>query len=239
MVFLIFALCLAGQIGCDTEDTSTYDVTISWSIGGLDICTTSLPENYGGGTLEFQKVEISIYDHESSPSPLREDIVSCAIHETVITNLPPGKYFVRLGAIATYNERELPYFQAKGHIRAGSLGSDTFQFPLELGTGKVNVKWGFEDGGQCGEYGVVTIAAKLISTGTRSKEYAHSDLPCNPEPGTASGDIFQEAEWDVYNVVVEGFDSEGMLTHRGVATEYLQVYPGEEIEIERILLEKI
>ena len=238
LTILLVTTLLSVVSACNTEETSTHDVRISWNISGNNICRALLPEDLGGGELAFDEIRISVFEDETSKDPLLEKFELCDEYETIIEDLPKGTYFIKLGAMAVYEEERRPYYQARGEIEAGYSEDEVFDFTLELGTGTVNVLWGFVDGGQCGEYGVVTVTVKLASTIFRGQDYAAEDLPCNPKPGKPAGHA-AEVKWDAYSLTVEGFDSKGVLTYRGRAGQTLQVYPGDEIDAGRILLEKI
>ncbi|MDJ0764126.1 MAG: hypothetical protein QNJ97_14180 [Myxococcota bacterium] len=221
--FIIFSMCgmLAG-VGCDSEDGTTYDVTVAWQIGGLPACESStLPDALGGGRLQFDEIQVRVYENETDPEPIRDVRVSCADYSYTINNLDSGTYFVTLDAFAQHQGVYLPYFQSSGSIDAVASDGETVDFQLLLGTGTIVVSWGFEQG-VCGTNGVTKLNVTL--SGSAVNDVSFSNIQCDDGMLT-----IEEVKWNSYRLNLEGYNAANELTHTGQSEQFL-VRPGAVID---------
>jgi len=218
------ALCVAAQTACDTEDEgsgaqSTYDVTVSWEISGLQTCEHLLPASapYDGELLEFDEVSVTVWvqegDEEPLQTPVRQD---CEDHTYTIRGLAAGTYFVTMEAWATIEEgadaglgEELPYFQGSMEIDVPQTVEGDYGCPLEIGTADISVAWDFEEPGGCGLNGVETVDVYL--EGDNGHDRSIIDVECD----TSEMLLVEDIPWDTYTLTVDGYSEDSQLTHEG------------------------
>ena len=221
--------------GCDSEDTKTYDVTVTWNVAGANTCTASPA---AGVTLEFDQITIELYDMDqisdgkviSGETPFQtETVADCSLFTYTIQRLERGRYYALVKAWATDNDGDhLPYYQAGTEIAAPSKAADgSYDVSLMLGKGEVDVTWGFDNYGQCDSstVGVSTIVISLI-----------------PNEVIDCGDgeyVVTDVAWgDNYMLSVDGKDADGNITWTGDYTgNPFSVKPGQTIEAQVILSE--
>jgi hypothetical protein len=233
-VYVFIIILFIPFFGCDSENPATYEATVTWNISDIQICRQALPEDYiiegEDSELVFDNVEIKVYDNEGDQETVQEGVAKCDAFSYTLYGLERGEYFVTVGAIATYDGVTLPYFQGDNNSLPDEVDfvvpteeEEPYDFTLTLGTGKVTVTWDFEQG-VCGANGVSELDVTL--TGAQpSHQYAVRKIPCDLEGGL----VIEDVEWDVYNILVQGFNGEEQLTHIGESAEDFKVRPGEHI----------
>ncbi len=220
--------------GCDSENQDTYEATVKWNISDIEICRQALPEDYiieeDGRELVFENVEIKVYDDEGDEDPVQEGVAKCDAFSYTLFGLERGEYYVTVGAIATYDGVTLPYFQGDNNslpddstFVVPTVQDEPYNFTLTLGTGKVTVTWDF-DQGVCGANGVSELDVSLVGD-QPNHQYENREIPCDLEGGL----VIEDVEWDMYNILIRGFNEEGQLTHIGESPEKFKVRPGEHI----------
>jgi hypothetical protein len=216
---------------CNSEDTKTYDVTVTWNVAGANTCTASPA---AGVTLEFDQITIELYDMEqisdgkviSGETPFQtETVADCALFSYTIQRLERGKYFALVKAWAMDDDSDhLPYYQAGTEIAAPSRASGgAYAVSLMLGKGEVDVTWGFDNYGQCSANGVTDIVISLIpseSIDCSLGQYLVTEVPWN----------------DAYTLTVDGKNEDGDVTWTGAfADNPFAVKPGQKIPAQVIL----
>ncbi|MDD5306237.1 MAG: hypothetical protein PHU25_02840 [Deltaproteobacteria bacterium] len=211
----LLALC-ALAVGCDSESSSTYDVPVSWNVAGAQVCKTFIT---GGDQIDFDNVVINVYEKEGDTDPIQTPIeVPCDDFTTTIPRLSRGDYFVTLGAMATYSNRTLPFYQAKGPISAPAEQDSGYEFTLVLGKGKIQASWHFNNDEMCDPNGVVSVD---LSIGDQDP------VECN-----TGKYLIEDVDMGVdYRLTIDGLDEGGNITWTGDYSENpFEVLPGETIE---------
>ena len=152
--------------GCDSEDTSTYDVTIKWNIGGLPICKASLPEPpFTQPEVAFGTVEINVYEDETKAVMVQEAIsVPCANLQAELTRLKRDSYYITVDAWGDYAGAQLPFYHGESPLDVPVKDDAPIDVPLVVGKGTVQVLWQFAGGFTCGVETageIVNVAIKL------------------------------------------------------------------------------
>jgi len=220
----VLAAGLLAAAGCDSEDTKTYDVTITWNIAGGQGATCVGTLN-GPGVSEqvtFEKVAITVYSIADDEEPIQEIVeVNCNAYEYTIPRLRRGDYFVELGAMATFEGERLPFYQAEIDISAPAK-SDKYEAVLLQGKGKVLVSWSFDNNKMCGPNGVAEVVVSLA---------ASEKIPC--EQGEF---LVEDLYWSDYSVNVVGNDAGGNAIWTGdCADNPFEVMPGQVYEAHVVL----
>ncbi len=189
--------------GCDSENNKTYDIPISWNIAGAETCVFNLDADT---VLEFDAVTIDIYDREGDEQPIQDRIeVACSDFGYTITRLERGTYFLELGAWAVDEDGEyLPYFQASDEVRAPAEEENGYQFGLMLGTGDIEIKWGFANYEWCDGNGVVDMDISLVD----------ELVPCTDEMY-----LLEDQTPGGYTLTIEGLDADGVPVSYGEYNE--------------------
>jgi hypothetical protein len=231
-VWMIFLLVLL--LGCDSENSATHEATVTWNISDMEVCRQALSEDYineeDGSELVFENVEIKVYDNEWDREIVQEGVAKCSAFSYTLYGLERGEYYVTVGAVATYDGVTLPYFQGDSNnlpeerdFLVPAREDGPYDFTLTLGKGKVTVTWDFELG-VCGANGVSEVNVAL--NGARpGNQHTLQNIACDLEGGL----VIEEVEWDIYGILVQGFDGEGVLTHVGETDDDFKVRPGEHI----------
>jgi hypothetical protein len=233
-VYLSIIFLLIPLFGCDSENPVTYETTITWNISDMEVCRQALAEDYineeEGSELVFENVEIKVYDDEGDLAPVQEGIAKCTAFSYTLYGLDRGRYYVTVGAIATYDGVTLPYFQGDSNglpeeadFAVPTKEDGPYDFTLTLGKGKVTVTWDFEQG-VCGANGVSELDVSLIGA-QPNHQYIFQNTACDLEGGL----VIEDVDWDMYTIVINGFDEAGVLTHVGETDEDFKVRPGEHI----------
>jgi hypothetical protein len=220
IVFLLLGLFALGTAtsGCDSEDSSTYDVTITWDIMGHSTCEPGL---ITGEKVTVHTIVINIYEKEGDTEPLQPplEVNDCSNFTTTIPRLDKGTYYVTVDAMVNYHEKNLAFFHNEGSIKAPAETDKGYDFSLEEGKGTVKASWGFDNGKMCGPNGVVTVD---ISVGDQEP------VDCN------TGELLiPDLEWgNDYQLTIEGLDAEGTATWSGdyVDGGPFEVLPGETVD---------
>jgi len=213
-------------LSCDSDEAKTYDVPITWNIGGIENCTTAAIPQAGNQSLTFQQVVVAVYDEEGDPQPLEQPFpASCNDFGYTIPRLERGTYFVTLDAMASLDGDYLGYFHGEGLIEAPAEDENGYAFPLSLGTGSVNVSWSFENGKMCGANNVEMVRVTIVDES--------EDIPCN------DGEyLVEDLQWNNYSLTVKGYDAEGNETWSGTYEENpFLVKPGVLLEPNVVLSE--
>lgn len=192
---------------CDSESKKTYDVDVEWRINRVQECEAIVKD---GGQLNFSEIVITVWDDEDDiaegKDPIAvEDGIDCGDFEYTLSDMDRGKYFVVVEAIADYEGQELPYFQGSEELTVPS--DDPTEVDLYLSVGKVTAVWGFENRRMCGANDVEEVRAYLR---VGSDEEDSGPIDC--ELGEF---VFENLDWDYYELEIEGMDANGEVTHRG------------------------
>ena len=198
---------------CDSEDSASYEATVAWEIGGLPTCTSSeLSEELGGGVLEFDTIQITVWKDKKdieneSKKPVFEGLkTDCSEMEYTIQKLDRGKYYVVVEAIATHQGVTLPYYKGGEEITVPS--DETTYVSLRVSTGSVTVGWGF-DRGVCGTNHVEEVEVIFKNESGGRDPGSSGKIPCDEEYR------FDDLAWGFYSLEVKGYDADGKMTHRG------------------------
>jgi hypothetical protein len=224
-IFLAAALAaLIAAAGCDSEDTKTYDVPISWNIAGGQgaTCVGTLNGPGVGEQVTFDKVAVTVYSAADDATPIRDVVeVDCNSYEYTIPSLKRGSYIVELGAIAEFEGVSLPFYQAELEVTAPA-GSDSYEAVLLQGKGKIAVSWSFANNKMCGPNGVAEVVVSLA---------AGEKVPC--EDGEV---LIENLYWSEYSVNVVGNDADGNAAWTGdCADNPFEVMPGQTYEAHVVL----
>ncbi len=235
-VYVSIIFLLIPMLGCDSENPVTYETTITWNISDMEICRQALAEDYineqEGSELIFENVEIKVYDDEGDLEPVQKGIAKCNAFSYTLYGLERGQYYVTVGAIASYDGVTRPYFQGDSNGLPDEMDFEVptkedgpYDFTLILGKGKVTVTWHFEQG-VCGMNEVSTLDVSLIGD-QPNHQHIFQNIACDLEGGL----VIEEVDWDMYRIVIDGFDEEGVLTRVGGTDEDedFKVRPGEHI----------
>jgi hypothetical protein len=216
MLTAAFAAALLAASACDSEDTKTYDVTITWNIAGAETCTFHLDEDT---VLEFDKVQVDVFEEEGDTDPIQDPIqADCGDFSLVVPRLSRGTYFVELGAWAEDDDGDyLPYFQASGEIRAPAESDQGYDFGLVLGSGEIEIKWGFANYEWCDSNGVVDLDISLVD----------ETVACDDETY-----LLEDVTPGSYTLTITGLDDAGDPVVEGAYNDGqpFSVKPGQTIE---------
>ncbi len=238
MMPVFLAVSLLVSTSCDSEDESTYNVTVVWTIGGQKgICEQPLAAVYGGGTLFFDNVDVKVYKSDKDKQenkPYRNASPACSDGSFIIEDIERGTYIVTLEAMAEDPDSaidlsdaglvdEAPpetraYYVAEERITVPAADGEDYTFSLIMGQGAITVSWDFVEGGLCA---VNEVHHVVVSIDGAQSEDDSGDILC--DQGQFS---FDDVEWDVYDVSVEGFDSNGNQTHYGEFDSPIEIRPG-------------
>jgi hypothetical protein len=200
----------------------------------MQICRQALAEDYinseEGDDLVFENVEIKVHDNEGDEETVQEGVAKCNAFSYTLYGLERGEYFVTVGALATYDDVTLPYFQGDSNslpeesdFVVPATEDGPYDFTLTLGKGTVTVTWDFEQG-VCGTNEVSEITVSLIGA-QPNHQYDFQKISCDLEGGL----VIEDVEWDMYSILVQGFNGAEQLTHIGESGEDFKVRPGEHI----------
>ena len=216
----ILPLGLIFLSGCDTEDSSTYDIEITWSVAGAPSCTQSPTINGETRTIVFDRMYISVYEEATDPetgilpvftttpvsAPLCTDLIF------TIPNLSRGTYFVKVNAMAQLEDdlEPLPYYQAEMEVRVPQVQENRYDFSLLLGNSNIPVAWDFANPGQCTQQNVATVTVTMART-DGLQTLTEENVPCE------NGQVyFMALPWSSYQLTVDGYNASSQLTQRGV-----------------------
>ncbi len=211
MVAAVIVTVSALLFSCDSEEKKTYEVTVTWEIGGIPSCESSpLPADFGGEPLNFDEIAVTVYDDEKDiakgKAPIMEGLkTDCSDMEYTIEDIDRGSYFVVIEAIATHDGETLPYF--KGRTEIDVPNDEPTAVSLSKNTGSINVGWSFENLRMCGSNDVEEVKIILKSEGDTMES---DPIPCDDGDYT-----FEGLDWDFYELQVEGMDSGGDVIFKG------------------------
>ncbi len=200
----------------DTDvGVQTYDVEISWSIAGMAVCEIPVPESFGGGSLTFDSVVISIYEEKGLFTNSAE--TACDDYSYTLHDLESGKYFVTLDAMANYEGDNLPFYRADGEILVPTL--DDYEFGLALNAGEVKVSWGFDNYRMCSSNGVNSIGISLDGMNDVV-------VDCDEQQFT-----IPDLDWSIYSLSLIGFNESDEVTWHGEYSDNpFEIRPGQSID---------
>ena len=98
-VSVVFVAVSLSFVACDSEDKKEYDATITWTVGGLQTCSSSKLPTHGDVFLDFTQMIIKIYDDEKDVTEKPEATVlnpipvPCADLEYTVRKLERGTYW--------------------------------------------------------------------------------------------------------------------------------------------------
>ncbi|MCU0662197.1 MAG: hypothetical protein MUC50_07710 [Myxococcota bacterium] len=227
---------------CDSESEMKYDVAVGWTITDQQICATSIqsaPGSLETETVALDHLEITLYTDEDYRQATHIDEVrvawsgevSCSDQEYVFENLPRGKYWAVVWGYAqrAADTEAYQYFQAEGELLVPAIDNDVTYFDLGIGKGDIDVTWDFVSFGErCGANATVKLTLEGLSP---KNNYTSSEpVDCNAQNILLAG-----RSWDIYEVKLEAFDSDGLLTHMGTCVnkdmediESFELHPGEK-----------
>jgi len=206
--------------GCDTEETSSYDILINWNIAGGqgDVCAATLNGPSKSQQVDFDKVRISIYEDAESKNLIQDPIeVNCTDYSYTLSRLERGSYYIRLGAFADFEGDYLPYYQAEGEVEAPGVDKG-YKFILNQGQGSIKVTWSFDNKQMCDPNEVDEIEVSL-APGDRQA--------CNDGMF-----LIKEAYWSEHRLDLSGYNSDGKKTWYGQYKDGdpFEVKPGQVYE---------
>ncbi len=214
MTFLaIFGLAASFVVaGCDSEDNKTYDVPISWTIGGAELCSALVTPTE---TVEFDNVTITVYKNEGDEDAMDGPFtVPCSDFNTAIPRLDRGNYWVLVEAWGEYDDMELPLYSEAKAVKAPAQDDDGYTFVLVQSKAKIEVTWDFEIG-MCGANDVEDVQIGMVE----------EEIPCDDGVYT----IEDLSGFQSYTVEVEGLDSDGETVLSG-SEENIFLLPGQLYE---------
>ncbi len=208
---IFVAACSTVLLGCDSEDKTTYDVTVYWEIGGIQSCTSSaLGDEFGGVPLQFDEVKITVYENEGDEEAVQDTTtVSCDDKEFTIYSLERGEFFIVLEAMADHQGQYLPYFKGTATVVAPAEGDESYPISMRLNTGSAEVGWGF-DKGVCSSTGNMVKDVMITLTGINNTVETEK-IPCENAQY-----LFEELKWDLYTLEVVGLNESSEMTHQGI-----------------------
>jgi hypothetical protein len=221
-ILAILGLLAAIGAGCDSEDTNTYDVPITWNIGGGMDCTWSVQ----GDLVQLDNVTVTVYeedgDEEIMDGPLS---VSCGDFEYTIPRLKRGTYWVKVQAWGEYDGYDLPILMDEMSISAPYKDTHDNDFTLLLSPGDIRVTWSFENGFGC-EYNEVSH----VDIGL-----ADENVECGPQQHTIEG----KPAFSEYSVLVNGLNADNDVIFTGTFQENpFLLLPGDVYDA-HVVLEEI
>ena len=213
-----------GLMGCDSEDKSTYDLNVSWNIGGLQVCRTVLPDTqFAQSELNFHKVVVKVFEDDTKTALEQTATVTCAEMGALITDLDRGSYYIEVDAWADYMGTDLPFYQGKTEVNVPKDG-DEVSIPLIVGKGKIDVRWQFSSGWTCGNATVGEVANVRVTLNNGAPTVA----------GCGQGHILLEdlSTGVIYNVIAQALDASGNVLYSAthmptVDSPDFQVLPGQ------------
>lgn len=223
MMLALAALASTVLVGCDSEDTKTYDVPITWNVGGGLECTWSVQ---GGTLVELDEVTVTVYENEDDEEPMDAPVpVSCSDFEYTIPRLKRGTYWVKVQAWGEYDGNDLPILVDEAEVRAPYKDSHDNDFTLFLAPGDIHVTWSFENGLMCGPNEIENIDISL----------ADEDVACDDGEYT----VEDKPGFSEYNVMVNALDADDDVLFTGEFDENpFLLLPGETYEV-HVVLEEI
>ncbi|MBN2718969.1 MAG: hypothetical protein JXX14_24190 [Deltaproteobacteria bacterium] len=214
--------------GCDSEDASTYDLTVRWNIGGMRTCNISLPtDQYAQDELQFGKVVVNIYEDETATKAVQAPVVvPCANMESKISRLPRDTYYVTVEAFATYMGEQMPFFQGASEVTIPAT-DDAINIPLTVGNGEILVFWTFAGGKVCG----VEMAGEVANVAVRLNNGNPIVVPCG------QGQLLlEDVPTDIIHTIsADAYDASGNILYSAdhlstVDSEEFQVLPGQSYQ---------
>jgi hypothetical protein len=224
-----------------------------------------LQGQHGIGKVYFETIRVRIYENEEDMAAERvyvESTTPCEEGSFTVEDLKRGTYLVNVAAMAddskveTYvdggvdtstdgseTKSELrAFFESTREVVVPSKDDGLVKFPMDLGTGSIEVSWDFEQG-SCNavwseqEDDWVEVAEVSISINGQSVgSDANKVLEC-----TAGKWKVDNLVWDKYSVKVEAEDSTGKYKFEGSFEEDVEIRPGTHIRgpSGRIVLKEI
>lgn len=238
--FGLMGLTMLASSACNSESEKSYSATVGWTIANQQICQTTVqaPGSTVPEQVTIDHVLITVYEDENYKEGANIDEariaqsgeVSCDDREYVFEDLPRGKHWATVWAYAQREDdsEPFPYFQAEGELAVPAEDDEVAYFNLNIGEGDITVTWDFEQfGDKCGEEATVSLT---VEAGSPKNEYSSEE----PVDCTAQNIVVAGQSWDTYQVKLEAFDADGVLTHRGTCVddagediEEFELHPGE------------
>jgi hypothetical protein len=212
--FAAAALAWAVCAGCDSEDTNTYDVDITWNIGGGPTCAWIVE----GNTITLENVTVTVWGAEGDAEPLNAAVtVPCDDKAYTIPRLKRGTYFIEVQAWGEYDAQDLPIMAASKTLNAPTAEGEDTDFVLLQAPGDIHVTWIFANSMGCENNEAVTV--KIITN-----DDVIDDVECGPQEYT----VTDQTAFVDQSVTVEAKDAEGETIFTGEADENpFYLLPGE------------
>ena len=256
----ILTALFIGQSGCDSESNATYEFSGVWLVARqAEVCEMSMPAFRGGGYLEFDDIVVSVYKSDKDETPVATETVSCSAGSFTVDGLARGSYFVKVEAMAqdpSSDDIELDtdmdasvddivtedpvtraYYVGTGTVTVPSGSEEEEEFELSINTGSIEVGWDFDKGACASDWNnVSTIQVELTAASSSRNDQDSGSIACDINGQTY---LFEELDWDVYNVTITGYDPDGVKTHTGALEAPLEVRPGTNISVKDAYIELI
>lgn len=212
LVLAVAGVFAAMSAACDSEDNKTYDVTVSWNIGGAQLCSALVSADE---TVDFEDVTITVYENEGDEEAFDGPFtVPCESFSYDIPRLDRGTYWVEIEAWGVLDDMDLPIYSQGGEVRAPEEQDDGYSFGLMQSSSAIKVVWDFE-AGMCGANGIENV---VVNPGDE-------EIPCDDGFFT----IEDLVGFSTYTVSVDGLDAEGEIAMSGTETD-IYLRPGEVYE---------
>ncbi|MBN2527794.1 MAG: hypothetical protein JXR76_15500 [Deltaproteobacteria bacterium] len=224
---LILALCAMAiaTAGCDSEETETFDLEVTWSIGGLNVCQQTLPtDQYAQASIEFERIEIRVYEDESKTNPPIQTPtkVLCSAGMAQLNGLPRDTFYISVDAFGNYQGQVIPFFQGTSKVSIPAEG-DAVDVPLVVGKGKIIVDWTFAK--TCG----VTMPGEVDNVAISLDGAAPTIVSC----GDGLLTLDKIATNQLHNISAQALDASGNVLYTakhvladGITTDF-GVLPGQ------------
>lgn len=251
--WIFFGIGLIVALGCDSENTKTYELNGYWTLSGeKNLCSQFISEENGGGSLTFEEIVVKVYKSEEAQEAgevYRETTVPCKNYSFTVEDIERGTYWVNVAAMAPDPPMEIDidggvdmddtsselraYYEKTQEVVIPSKDEEKLvEFELKIGTGSIEVTWKFEDG-QCKrvwseiENGWVEVATVSIEVVGKKKGsvYSSGEIECAETQWKV-----EDLDWDVYTVTVKGYDDKGKNTYTGAFDNPVEIRPGTHID---------
>jgi hypothetical protein len=215
--FICVLILLFGGVvvlGCDSEVVDTYDLEVTWTLGGSADCRIS----FQGDIVDIDSIRIRIFESEKDALAQKnetEDVtVLCAMGSNTMRRLEGGKYWMLVQGIGTIDNQALPLYDSLSEVRVPAE-NDRVRVSLTQAEGAINVTWGFASMLTCGfdkpnEVAEIEIlSAESARVPCVDGQYTISDIIANNysvelNALNAAGDVIGTIETDEPFLVLPG-----------------------------------
>ena len=223
---LFFALLGALVFGCDSESGKTYDVPVSWNIGGAQTCSQLVGPIGDQVQVDFDDMRISVYEDEEATEPLESPVTAtCSDFEYTIPRLERGSYLVKVEAMGEYDGEDLPIYSGTIEIAAPyDEDEDDNEVGLLLSKGSVHVTWSFDNGLMCGPNDVEMMSVSMSGDET--------EVECS----VGELEVSDLMAFTNYDLSIEALDVDGDVVFDGdYEDNSFYLVPGETLDAHVVL----